>query len=1152
MATGKGAFEGGETARALEKRAGERWGQLSRGLRGVLVRALHPDEEWRYRAVEEFREEILQLQDWWGEEWRGLIQQLRLEVRDAQGEPAQVEPAQGERALVLADLAERRGAPRDNVEYYTQQLGALGQGVSVAWQAGRQYYEAGEYHTALEIWQPEARAQGRVEFARWVLLAEIAAQAHGMSEGKRRVLEQLVTHLEDGDTERAQQALRDRSLFSTPEARAFKAEVELRRLMMQAHELEQSTEPSAWQAAAENFRQADVLLNELPYSAALREEEGWTNFPQRADALGRRADERLAVISQQSAIRNKVSNNPSEAPRAAAELLRRDPSNPVIAEVVLEQGERLLDKGHPEEARALLEVGVLYAQVGELSDRLRQAWQQAMDKARTKRVEDEQRSAVQALRTAFEEEQWASLRSRALGLIPFGPAALESLGELPSDMQDAFDQALARREVPKAQALAAALAVMHPTGNTERQQALKDVSEALRSERDNWSGATLQSLTSQGHTARRADDYSKPIEEAKSALALLDSDETEKREQFEKLRDTFEKKRERALSQETMEAATNEVEQGAAALRALTLAGLEEAKDHFAAARAALALLSTPDSDVGSAAEVEKRIAKGEVLASQLLPPVRILAPVQRAVAGWNDGQMPDELTVARMEERLDIAEQEINVAAGSRFVDESALANLRRAVAGIRHLSPVAVDQPASVQVADLAGTGNGLDAGGGTQPSISTGTPACAVSTRRQSTPATTPPGGDQPPTEQSGWLALRQRRGLQAALAGLAVLLALTLIGGAVRAARGGGGVEGESTEVAVAGTAEAVEATGTAEAVEASQLALAQASQTAAAQASQTAAAQASQTAAAQASQTAAAQASQTAAAVGATTPTPNPTETSQSSAGAGTAFLQVEALTIGDLIEQTKMYDLPWFTVSVTDSQNLRLSRGADGELLVSGDLVTEPGSQPISLVDEKVIVTLYDILATDKDTATEQLAEQGRSDGQEVAGTVSNRDGTWTWIPRLGQDDPLPVSETGQEITFYFLKLWVDDVGETPLQIGQSMGFTVDTAQTTVTIPDDILIYDDSTGTNAVENRNAWEGREIEVVGTNEEESRTLVRLSGTRTYGWVDSTSLSTQPDDLPTVLQAEATEDEDDTGSEHDDAGEVGNDNTPPGSGQ
>lgn len=277
LATGKGARQTGETAYALEKRAGERWQSISAALRAVLQQSLHPNPKNRFHTADVFRQAIQKV----GRLWRTDTEDLDLDVLTAM-RPIQSIKARGtsadpellQEAVILVDMLRRRQPDTPKVDEYWLQLQELQEGVSDIWFSGRQHYQAGYFNEAEEIWEQEAQAVGRVDLWRWVQAAQLA-NAVGPAQYReifQATVEAIIEAMNGEKWAEASQQLKgkaDRVIV----LQRLQQEVAIHQSWQQAVLLESE---GKWGNALSRYQQMLTLLEGVPYRSYLEEETGWS------------------------------------------------------------------------------------------------------------------------------------------------------------------------------------------------------------------------------------------------------------------------------------------------------------------------------------------------------------------------------------------------------------------------------------------------------------------------------------------------------------------------------------------------------------------------------------------------------------------------------------------------------------------------------------------------------------------------------------------------------------------------------------------------------------------------------------------------------------------------------------------------------------
>jgi len=413
MLTGKEALIRGETERALERRAGERWGELSLGARRLVLRALHPSPGKRFQTAAMFRAEAEWLARLWNKEGMELATEASQQLSAETEEGAM-------RAEVLVDLAQRRGGVREN--FLTSLQAKVAERVAaleLTWQAGETYYRAGDYAAAAARWQEVAEASGRLEHWRWVQLARA-----GVKDGRafgivKEQVEEALQALGEGDAKRAAQVL-DQVRARAPMAAldSLLGEVEARRRVARARQAE---EAARYAEAAGAYRRTEDALGQVTYANTLREEEGWDDLAQRAQWLQGKADRAQEVKRRVEQVEQELKSEWGRGVELLRKELIRAPADPAVLEFCLAKGREQLKSGKPERASKILEVGVLWGQ-GQKVKAARRLWDAALAVAVVQKLLKEGaylEGAEQALRTATLDDESEVVR-QALFPVLFG------------------------------------------------------------------------------------------------------------------------------------------------------------------------------------------------------------------------------------------------------------------------------------------------------------------------------------------------------------------------------------------------------------------------------------------------------------------------------------------------------------------------------------------------------------------------------------------------------------------------------------------------------------------------------------------------------------------------------------------------------------
>lgn len=359
--TGKGAFQTGETAHALERRAGEHWAALSVGTRAIVRRALDPNRARRFKNVADFRQAVAEQNNLWATDPEAVVdeaQDLMRPVTKAYADGTRLAAYDLERAETWVDMAGRLRPQDTFVRNWAETIRRVTEEVSGAWGSGRQLLMAGQYREAAAVWRAEAESWGRVDLWRWVMVAEAAAE-----------LGQATYTPLAGPLDRAVEAMKHedwstaRELFNAPPLNGANsaALTALRRENDAQHDYlvgRQAYQERRWDIAAWNFRQVDDALTVIPYAGTLRDNYKWDEADRLANEAGRLAEEERSNDERTGELTRLLHDSLANGLDRIKENLLLQPDSPALIRLCEQEAERRLpDK--PNEAYALL----LYALV---------------------------------------------------------------------------------------------------------------------------------------------------------------------------------------------------------------------------------------------------------------------------------------------------------------------------------------------------------------------------------------------------------------------------------------------------------------------------------------------------------------------------------------------------------------------------------------------------------------------------------------------------------------------------------------------------------------------------------------------------------------------------------------------------------------------
>ena len=497
--TGKGAIELGETARALERRAGPQWARVSIAARQIVRRALHPDPAQRYPTAATFLEEVTNLQLRWRETPNEDAERHAIDDLLEQAKEATIAQPEARKKLdavdARLDLLERRSV---DLPGYRRRLERLTQGVSATWGSGLLYYQAAQYAEAARIWGPEAAAQGRSDLWRWVMLARSGALDPAAFASAREALELVVKDLDKDDLTSAAQrwdALKAAQPWVAGVAvPAHWLGVELTAAQQgqigRAAELAGEAQPSpeSWDAAATAYEQAETDLKTLPYAALLREEKGWETLAEQAKVLRLKSATYRASDTQTEALRQALDTDfAAGLGQVQAVLLAAPGATNVLA--LCEEYARKRQTSNPARALAMLDTALLYGQV---TDPTRTSLQSLRKELQADLKFFHQIDAALAAR------DWAALAYIAQTLPPEA-RSVPRYAELLKDVTKEYQARLSDSDLTAAQQLDEALILLD--------KSLPDRQPALQGLRQQQVRAELDKIAPQIEAAAQAGDW---------------------------------------------------------------------------------------------------------------------------------------------------------------------------------------------------------------------------------------------------------------------------------------------------------------------------------------------------------------------------------------------------------------------------------------------------------------------------------------------------------------------------------------------------------------------------------------------------------------------------------------------------------------------
>lgn len=370
--TGMGADERGEPRRRLENRAGEQWQALSLGTQELLGSVLHPTPLRRLASAREFRREVQKLSAMWRADWLTLLGDVKEAVN-----ASPLSDASLQNALVLLDMAERRGASREQTTFYRRKLEPFLNNESVSWAAGQRYFTAGQYRSAAEKWRGEAETEGLAALWRWVTVAEagVALGPTVMEEVKQSLIE-TITALNEGDAESAAKCYGTlpQSQIACLETEILRNDIQLHLATQDAQIAEGHDTNEGKERAAQSYRLAAAALDKLPYRDTIAEERGWADLADRAIFLERQIREDKETTRFLTDIAALLRSDPAEGRRVLEIQLRLNASHRGLVQLCLDESNDTQAQGDVQGAIALIDLLLLYAQVPDVRTKAIETW----------------------------------------------------------------------------------------------------------------------------------------------------------------------------------------------------------------------------------------------------------------------------------------------------------------------------------------------------------------------------------------------------------------------------------------------------------------------------------------------------------------------------------------------------------------------------------------------------------------------------------------------------------------------------------------------------------------------------------------------------------------------------------------------------------
>jgi len=518
--TGKGAFQDGETAEALGRRAGERWEALSVGTRIIVRSSLNPNQAGRFRSAAEFRDAVRRQNRLWQEKVDDIVDGAQSAMRPVtRAITGDTRLSVDELALAetWVDMAGRRQPDDQLVQYWKETISKATRDVSAAWGSGMQLLGGKQYREAASVLRDEASSWGRVDLWRQVMIAEAAVELGDTRfQSVAADLDLIVGAMNNDIWEEA------RALFSAqPLATVRGAGVDSLRYEVDAQLAYQSAriayQHDRWEAAARGFRIADEALPKIAYADVLQMQDGWGAVERLAAEAERLSKDVERDNAQMREMNDALEKDLDDGLSKIREKLLIRPDSPEIIRLC----EREAERRPASEAQRLLLAALSYGAIpAEREAILRSAYKEVQEKAREERrqIETKQREAEEArtreeIKTCIQERRW----QEAVTLLSRTPLRLTD--DLISQVRSAFDAAVDGINGRQASQIAAVLDVADPEGVDARETRLAAQRQRQQAAIDIWE----KGLPAQAQGIMAAGQLGEAETLINNALSVLDS-----------------------------------------------------------------------------------------------------------------------------------------------------------------------------------------------------------------------------------------------------------------------------------------------------------------------------------------------------------------------------------------------------------------------------------------------------------------------------------------------------------------------------------------------------------------------------------------------------------------------------------------------------
>lgn len=586
MLTGKGADEQGETAYALQTRAGKGWEAISLATRQLLLKVLHPDPEQRFPTALEFHSAVQDVQALWEQDPVELAAQIESLLPNLPDELEELEVKQAEGLAAAVDMVKRLGHSSAAIEALEQKL------------------------------KPQLDADQMPSDQ-----VESSPDAVGLT------TEERLTLLLEREFEQGLKELTDLLLRHPNNDRLVHVCLEQAHRVLGLRRVEQAI---SLLGVARLYAQVPLLEDELEWAwkealVVARHEQ------KRREQEFEREEERIRREYEEEEERLKREHEEEEQRRRRRHEEEEDRKRRQHEE----EEERKRREHRKQEERKRL-------QFEEEERKKSERHRQQIERQKEERLRQEREQLASELTEAIQQAAWYRVRP-LIKRIPVGSVGQDAHWVQPIEaIKQRFEQAIAGQEVPVAQELRKVLGTIDSAGARARQQAYDSMIKQIIKARQDWAELFVRRIEEQLH------HLSKNTETDETSGAALAAEiegllpfVTEKA-----LRQRLRRAHENVTTYGHAQQAKKLLREAENGLRRLTQAELEQAKSNYASARSFLLKAEEPTQAVNNGLRAVAQLQSGVLPKVEQIE--QLLEQVKGAAKDRDDERQVTRLSAAK------------------------------------------------------------------------------------------------------------------------------------------------------------------------------------------------------------------------------------------------------------------------------------------------------------------------------------------------------------------------------------------------------------------------------------------------------------------------------------------------------------------------